>query len=272
MPHIFAADRESMFYAPGLGADAGAGQPAASAVRRVARPRRRVLGPSHVELDRWVHLNGVPERAQAVVRRAGPDIPLRTWTRSRAASTTTRRRIPRRSAQENRVVLPVTGVDVVRPSDARRALRLHGVDRPPAARGERVQARGGNVDRRRRCSARMSIRSSRSDRTRGRSGRRTPRAATRCCSSTRISAWGNTFYRYMEMHLVGPELQPVRRAADRIPRAGRRIQRHAGWGRTVNTIDTVDFFKLTVKDGQYLYDGQLRTFERATQDAQNQAA
>jgi acyl-homoserine-lactone acylase len=42
------------------------------------------------------------------------------------------------------------------------------------------------------------------------------------------------------------------------------FNRHAGWGRTVNTIDTVDFFKLTVQNGQYLYDGQPRAFERST--------
>ena len=49
------------------------------------------------------------------------------------------------------------------------------------------------------------------------------------------------------------------------------FNRHAGWGRTVNTIDTVDFFKLTVKDGQYLYDGKPRPFERATKTLKSQA-
>ena len=38
----------------------------------------------------------------------------------------------------------------------------------------------------------------------------------------------------------------------------------AGWGRTVNTIDTVDFYRLTVRNGQYEFDGKLRPFERST--------
>ena len=42
------------------------------------------------------------------------------------------------------------------------------------------------------------------------------------------------------------------------------FNRHTGWGRTVNTIDTVDFYRLTVKDGQYLFDGAARPFERET--------
>jgi acyl-homoserine-lactone acylase len=42
------------------------------------------------------------------------------------------------------------------------------------------------------------------------------------------------------------------------------FNRRTGWGRTVNTIDTVDFYRLTVKDGQYLFDGALRPFERDT--------
>jgi acyl-homoserine-lactone acylase len=77
-------------------------------------------------------------------------------------------------------------------------------------------------------------------------------------------AWGNTFYRYMEVHLVGPDYDLYGAPQVGFPVAVVGFNRHAGWGRTVNTIDTVDFFKLTVKDGQYLYDGQLRPFERST--------
>ncbi len=76
--------------------------------------------------------------------------------------------------------------------------------------------------------------------------------------------WGNTFYRYMEMHLVGPNYDLYGAPQIGFPVAVIGFNRHAGWGRTVNTIDTVDFFALTVKDGQYLYDGRLRAFERSS--------
>ena len=74
-------------------------------------------------------------------------------------------------------------------------------------------------------------------------------------------AWGDTFYRYMEVHLVGPgyDLYGAPQIGFPVPVVG--FNRKAGWSRTVNTIDTVDFYKLTVKDGKYEFDGTLREFE-----------
>ena len=77
-------------------------------------------------------------------------------------------------------------------------------------------------------------------------------------------AWGNTFYRYMQVHLVGPDYDQVGAPQVGFPVAVVGFNRHTGWGRTVNTIDTVDFYRLTVRDGQYMFDGALRPFERET--------
>jgi acyl-homoserine lactone acylase PvdQ len=65
-------------------------------------------------------------------------------------------------------------------------------------------------------------------------------------------AWGNTFYRYMQVHLVGPDYDQVGTPQVGFPVAVVGFNRHTGWGRTVNTIDTVDFYKLTVQNDQYL--------------------
>ena len=77
-------------------------------------------------------------------------------------------------------------------------------------------------------------------------------------------AWGETFYRYMEVHLTGPgyDLYGAPQVGFPVPVVG--FNRHAGWSRTVNTIDTVDFYKLKTKDGEYEFDGQLRPFEHST--------
>ena len=73
------------------------------------------------------------------------------------------------------------------------------------------------------------------------------------------------FYSYMEVHLVGPgyDLYGAPQVGFPVPVVG--FNRHTGWGRTVNTIDTVDFYRLTTRDGKYEYDGQLRDFEHAVQ-------
>src|SRR5258708_26434160 len=77
-------------------------------------------------------------------------------------------------------------------------------------------------------------------------------------------AWGNTFYRYMEVHLVGPgyDLYGAPQVGFPVPVVG--FNRRARWSRTVNTIDTVDFYKLTVKGTQYEFVGKLRDFEAAS--------
>jgi acyl-homoserine-lactone acylase len=77
-------------------------------------------------------------------------------------------------------------------------------------------------------------------------------------------AWGETFYRYMEVQLVGPgyDLYGAPQIGFPTPVVG--FNPRTGWGRTVNTIDTVDFYELTVRDGQYEFDGKLRPFETQT--------
>src|SRR5678809_612212 len=63
VPHIYAADRESMFYAHGR---AQMQNQANLLLRLYGESRGRAAeywGPSFLELDRWVQLNGVPERA-----------------------------------------------------------------------------------------------------------------------------------------------------------------------------------------------------------------
>ena len=64
VPHIFAHDRTSMFYAEGWAQMRGQ---ASLLLRLYGESRGRAAeywGPSHLELDRWVQLNGVPELAQ----------------------------------------------------------------------------------------------------------------------------------------------------------------------------------------------------------------
>ena len=68
----------------------------------------------------------------------------------------------------------------------------------------------------------------------------------------------------MQVHLVGPDYDLVGAPQVGFPVAVVGFNRHTGWGRTVNTIDTVDFYRLTVRNDQYVFDGALRPFERET--------
>lgn len=74
-------------------------------------------------------------------------------------------------------------------------------------------------------------------------------------------AWGETFYRYMEVHLTAPDydLYGAPQIGFPVPVVG--FNQFAGWGRTVNTIDTVDFYRLEKSGGGYRYDGSVRPFD-----------
>ena len=102
------------------------------------------------------------------------------------------------------------------------------------------------------------------DRIRGPSGPRGPQAATRCCSSTRIWHGATRFTATCRCTSSAPDYDQVGTPQVGFPVAVVGFNRHAGWGRTVNTIDTVDFYRLTVKNDQYVFDGELRPFERDT--------
>ena len=288
VPHIFAADRESMFYAHGWAQMRNQARPAAAPVRRIARTRRRVLGRRREPRARSLGTAERRARTRArLVRRAGSDVP-EISRRVRARHQRLRREESPAIGAEYARVLPVSGVDVV--GHPLRAVhygymgsRARMTGRYAMLRDESRERRGALGPRKRAAGAgrgapaterseRWNGTSSPPDPTPGRSGPRGPRAATRCSSSIPHLAWGNTFYRYMEVHLVGPNYDLYGAPQVGFPVAVVGFNRHTGWGRTVNTIDTVDFFRLTVKDGQYLFDGSPAAVRARNPHVEGQAA
>src|ERR1700674_3308407 len=112
VPHIFAADRESMFHAHGW---AQTQNQANLLLRLYGESRGRAAeywGPSYLELDRWVQLNGVPERAKAWY--AAQDPTFRKYLDAFARGINDYGKAhPETIAPEDRVILPVDGVDVL---------------------------------------------------------------------------------------------------------------------------------------------------------------
>jgi acyl-homoserine-lactone acylase len=259
VPHIFATDRESMFHAHGW---AQMQNQANLLLRLYGESRGRAAeywGPSNLELDRWVQLNGVPERAKAWYDAQDPT--FRTYLDAFARGINDFAKAhPEAIDADKRVVLPVSGVDVV-------GHPLRAVHYGYMASPERVQREVNALKR----GAGTLAENVDPDRDQFSAGSNTwtigPAHSASGHAMLLINphlAWGNTFYRYMEVHLVGPNYDLYGAPQVGFPVAVVGFNRHAGWGRTVNTIDTVDFFRLTMKDGQYLYDGQLRSFERST--------
>jgi acyl-homoserine-lactone acylase len=71
-------------------------------------------------------------------------------------------------------------------------------------------------------------------------------------------------YRFVEAHLAGPDLDIYGATLLGIPVIGLGFTEHHGWTHTVNTQDFEDLYELTLVDGGYLLDGEVRAFEADT--------
>jgi len=263
VPHIFAADRVSMFRAEGW---AQMEAQADLLLQLYGESRGRAAeywGASHLELDRWVQLNGVPDRAKAWYDAQDPT--FRTYLDAFAAGINDFARAhPDKIRSEYRVVLPVTGVDVV--GHPLRAVHYGYMGSVARMRREVTAYQRGGRPPTSPEAAELEV-----DRDELLAGSNTWTIGPSRSASGKAMLlinphlqWGNTFYRYMEMHLAGPNYDLYGAPQIGFPVAVVGFNRHSGWGRTVNTIDTVDLFKLTVKGDQYEYDGVLKPFEHAT--------
>ena len=263
VPHIFADSLEQMFYAHGW---AQMQNQADLLLRLYGESRGRAAeywgaqssGRDNLALDRWVRVNEVPERAVVWHRAQEPKFRGYLDAFARGINAFAKAH-PEHTSPAFRQVLPVSGVDVV--GHTLRAVhymymgsqqRLRTEAAPllasktlaalPANIVEPYAAAGSNT---------WAVGPSRS-------------ASGKPMLIINPHLLWEDFYSYMEVHLVGPgyDLYGAPQIGFPVPVVG--FNRHTGWGRTVNTIDTVDFYRLTARDGQYEYDGQWRDFERAT--------
>src|SRR4029453_16162174 len=111
VPHIFATDRESMFYAHGW---AQMQNQANLLLHLYGESRGRAAeywGPSNLELDRWGQLNGVPESAKAGDEAQDPTFRSYLDAFARGINDFAEAH-PEAIDVDNRVVLPVSGIDV----------------------------------------------------------------------------------------------------------------------------------------------------------------
>jgi acyl-homoserine-lactone acylase len=254
VPHIYAANRESMFYAHGW---AQMRNQADLLLLLYGESRGRAAeywGNHYLDLDRWVQLNGVPELAQTWYNAQDPTFRKYLDAFARGINDFAKAH-PEGIAPEYRCVLPVSGVDVV--GHSLRAVHFMYMGSRERLRNE-VNAFLGKT-------ATASL----SDPPESVPGSNTWAIGPAHSASHKAMliinphlAWGETFYRYMEVHLSAPDydLYGAPQIGFPVPVVG--FNRHAGWGRTVNTIDTVDFYRLTIRAGQYEFDGKLLPFER----------
>jgi acyl-homoserine-lactone acylase len=255
VPHIYAADRESMFFAHGW---AQMRNHADLLLRLYGESRGRAAeywgGDANLELDRWVQLNGIPERAREWYEAQDPRFRRYLDEFARGINEFAAKN-PSAIDPQYRLVLPVTGVDVVQ--HPLRAVH-YGYMGSRARMNTEVTAMLKNQQVAHIDPAQEALAAG--SNTWGVGPARSASGNAMLIINPHL-AWGNTFYRYMQVHLSAPDYDQIGAPQVGFPVAVVGFNRHTGWGRTVNTIDTVDFYRLTVKDGQYMFDGSPRSFE-----------
>ncbi len=248
VPHIFAPNVEEMFYAHGW---AQMQNHADLLLRLYGESRGRAAeywGAEKAPLDRWLHVNGVPARAKLWYEAQTPEFRKNLDAFARGINDFAKMH-PEHVSAAYRVVLPVSGVDVVgHPLRAvhymymgsmnRLRTETAGPARRAALENERFVEAGSNT---------WTVGPSRS----------VSKKAMLIINPH--LAWED-FYTYMEVHLVAPgyDLYGAPQIGFPTPVIG--FNRKTGWGRTVNTIDTVDFYRLKARGRQYEFDGQLKDY------------
>lgn len=255
VPHIFAPDRESMFHAHGW---SQMHNHADLLLKLYGQSRGRASeywGHENLESDRWVHLNDIPKRAQSWYQAQDPTFRKYLDAFARGINDYAAKH-PEHASPAARLVLPVTGVDVVQHT-------MRAVHFAYMGSRNRLATEAG---------PRGSGLSTGGD---GEPDEAIPGSNTWAVGPPRSASgksmliinphlqWGD-FYTYMEVHLTAPDydLYGAPQIGFPVPVIG--FNPRTGWGRTVNTIDTVDFYELTVRDGGYEYDGQIKKFEQET--------
>lgn len=68
------------------------------------------------------------------------------------------------------------------------------------------------------------------------------------------------FWLFFEAHFITPDNNLYGATLVGLPILGIAFNEHLGWTHTVNTLDNVDYYELSLRNGQYLLDGSYRDF------------
>jgi len=240
IPHIFAADHPSLFYAYGY---AQMEAHAELLLRLYAQARGRAAefyGESYVDSDRWVRLNGIPERAQTWAKQQTPEFApllgafvagLNAWGSEHAGSLSA-------AAQAQ---LPLTVEDVL--AHGLRIIHYDWIVNP-----SKIEARIKRGNAEVHGSNEWAIAPARSA------------SGHALLLSNSHLEWSG-MHTYFEVQLQAPGVTSYGAVWVGFPVLRQCFTDYLGWTQTTNSPDQGDLFRLTLKDGGYVLDGQVRQFD-----------
>ena len=260
VPHIYAPDLEQLTYAQGWAHARNHGD---LVLRLIGQARGRAAeywGEGYLESDRWVRTVGIPGRAAGWYGEQSPGSKAALDAFARGINDYAVRH-PDAIADDVEVVLPISAADVlahlqrvihftfvVDPRTVAAAARQLGAGERVAEQVARAPASGAEAMG----SNAWAVAPSRSA------------SGHALLVANPHLPWSDLFT-WFEVHLVSPEVDVTGVTLVGTPIVGIGFNDHLGWTHTVNTHDGADLYELTLRDGGYLYDGEVREFETATE-------
>ena len=242
VPHIYGRDSRSMFYSFGWAQMQSHGD---LLLRLYGQARGRAAeywGSEYVDADRWVRINGVPERAERHYRLTRAE--FRGYLDAFVAGINA-------YADQNRdqidpsltVVLPIRAPDVL--AHLQRVLHLSFL-------AERARVQPVAETWRRGGSNAWAI-----------SPRRSASGNAMLLANPHLP-WGD-FFTWFEAQLNSPDINAYGAALVGFPLLSIAFNDRLGWTHTVNTIDGADLYELTLTGQGYRYDRGSKAFEVSRQ-------
>ena len=239
VPHIFAPDAESLFFAHGWAQAKSHGD---LLLRLLGESRGRAAeywGEAHLEDDRWVHTMGIPERAAAWYGEQSPRI--RSWLDAFARGINAyATEHPDEISGDVAEVLPVSGTDLL--AHQQRSLHFTWLAGRGKLDGVMQHAEKGSngwaVGPKRSASGRALL------------------------LANPHNPW-SAQYLWHEAQLTSPEVNIYGAALVGLPFLVIAFNDHLGWTHTVNAHDGADLYRLNiVEGGGYRFDGEVLQFGR----------
>jgi acyl-homoserine lactone acylase PvdQ len=240
VPHVYGRDMEAVFYGFGW---AQARSHADRILRLYGEARGRgaeYWGSRYEETTRWLLVNGVPARSLSWYRQQKPE--FRRWLDAFAKGINDYCLAhPEAIDPEVRRVLPVNGVDVI--AHAHRLMNYIYVASPGRGLGEgdppELAEQGSNS---------WAV-----------MPRKTANGHTLLLQNPHL-AWDTDYYIYYEAQLVAPGFELYGATQIGLPVVRFAFNQRMGISNTVNGMLGATTYRLTLRDGGYLFDGKVLPF------------
>ncbi|MGQ4647397.1 penicillin acylase family protein [Lyngbya aestuarii] len=242
VPHIYSQDTEGLFQAFGWAQTSSHGN---LMLRLYGQARGRAAeywGEKYLESDHYVRTMGIPARGQQWYAAQSPT--MRRYLDAFAAGINAyAQENPEQIDDQVEAVLPINGADIL--AHVQRVIHFHFVVNPQqiASPGARIIQAGSNG---------WAI------------------APTHSASGHAMLLanphlpWSDLYLLY-EAQLTAPGIDAYGVAFVGMPALAIAFNDHLGWTATVNTFDGADIYQLTLAEGGYLLDGEVRPFRTESQ-------